>query len=148
MNEWRGRLAPAGYFPASGPRTTNLATEEGFKNIRDAIAAAAALGPGESCPPPAGAGRAGNFNGDGALNISDPIGLLAHLFGGGAKAPPCEPEGLDGEGNRALLDVNGDEAVDISDAVFLLGYLFAGGPPPVQGMGCIEISGCPDACSG
>ncbi|MBN1441262.1 MAG: hypothetical protein JXA90_01070, partial [Planctomycetes bacterium] len=36
--------------------------------------------------------RAGDSNGDGDLNISDPIYLLAYLFLGGPAPPPPFPE--------------------------------------------------------
>ncbi len=143
-----GRLAPGGYFSASGPRNSNLSTPEGYGNIRDAVLAASALGPGESCPPPGGAQLAGDFNQDGSRDISDPISIIVYLFAGGEETLPCEPAGLGEPGNLALLDVNDDHAVDLSDAVHLLGYLFLGGPPPAAGTSCTPIAGCPDACSG
>jgi hypothetical protein len=77
---------------------------------------------------------------DGRLDISDAVALVLHLFVG-PQALPCDPDGT-----RQLLDVNGDAAVDISDAIRVLDYLFQGGPPPVLGVGCVVIPGCPDNC--
>ncbi len=59
-------------------------------------------------------------NGDGKLDISDAVWVLAHLFMGGP-----EPASI------AAADTNGDGTVDISDPIYLLGYLFLGGPAPV-----------------
>jgi hypothetical protein len=85
----------------------------------------------------------GDANGDGSLDISDPVGMLTYMFGGGASN--C----LDS------LDANDDGSIDISDPVYLLGFLFSGGNPPpapfpvcgedptVDGLDCIGLSGCP-----
>lgn len=78
---------------------------------------------GEIRLPGAGGGAAafirGDFNVDQRLDISDPIGILAYTFFGGAPA-------------RCLLaaDANDDEAVDVSDPIYLLAYLFTEGPAP------------------
>ena len=61
----------------------------------------------------------GDFNMDAALDISDPIGILAFAFFGGS-SPECVVAG----------DANDDETIDISDPIFILAYLFAHGPPP------------------
>ncbi len=61
----------------------------------------------------------GDFNMDSALDISDPIGILAYTFFG-SMAPHC----------RVAGDANDDETIDISDPIYLLAYLFAHGPPP------------------
>ncbi|RTZ91622.1 MAG: hypothetical protein DSY92_03970, partial [Planctomycetota bacterium] len=85
----------------------------------------------------------GDANGDGSLDISDPVGMLTYLFGGGTSN--C----LDS------LDVNDDGSIDISDPVYMLGFLFSGGNPPTapfpgcgpdpttDGLDCIGLSGCP-----
>ena len=78
-----------------------------------------ATNPGEADAPPAVEFVRGDFDGDGAINISDPIGTLNHLFSG-ADGPPC--------GKAA--DVNGDGALNISDATYTLNFLFSGGPEP------------------
>jgi hypothetical protein len=71
--------------------------------------------------------RRGDSNGDGKLNITDPIQVLAHLFQGGTR-PACF--------DAADADDNG--ALEITDAVRVLGFLFLGG-------GTIPAPG-PDAC--
>ncbi|MGE3166128.1 MAG: FG-GAP-like repeat-containing protein [Planctomycetota bacterium] len=60
----------------------------------------------------------GDVNDDGAINISDPVSLLAGLFQG--SAIPCASAG----------DANADSGLDIADVVYLLGFSFNGGPPP------------------
>ena len=68
----------------------------------------------------------GDTNGDGVLDISDPILLLGRLFLGGATTETCP----------LALDVNADEVLDISDPIVLLGFLFLGNmviPPPNPG---------------
>jgi hypothetical protein len=63
----------------------------------------------------------GNANGDGALNISDAVYLIAFIFAGGsAPAPYAICSG----------DANCDCAVNISDAVYLIAYIFVGGSAP------------------
>lgn len=65
-----------------------------------------------------GQAQPGDVNQDGALDISDPVGMLGSLFQGGNLA--CE----------AAAEVNGDDSFDLSDPVYLLGFLFQGGTPP------------------
>jgi hypothetical protein len=62
----------------------------------------------------------GEVDGDGAIDLSDPIGILGFLFIG-------EPDRL---GCEKSADANIDDAVDLSDGVYLLSYLFLGGPAP------------------
>jgi hypothetical protein len=85
----------------------------------------------------------GDCNPDGALDVSDAICLLGHLFLGVPARLPCGGGTLEEPGNRRLLDANGDRVVDIADAVSLLGYLFLGAPPPVSGTLCLPIARCP-----
>jgi len=61
----------------------------------------------------------GDVNGDGSIDLSDPILLLGWLFSSAAPLA-CDDAG----------DVNDDGALDLSDPISLLGYLFSGGPPP------------------
>jgi hypothetical protein len=61
----------------------------------------------------------GDFDGNEALEISDVVGILHHLFLAGP--PPAV-------GHAA--DVNDDGAVNVSDPIFLLTHLFLGGPRP------------------
>ncbi len=61
----------------------------------------------------------GDANGDGAVDISDPIVISNWLNQGGA-APAC----LDG------ADADDDSRVLQGDADYILSFLFSGGPPP------------------
>ncbi|MFN0060486.1 MAG: hypothetical protein ACKVX7_18670 [Planctomycetota bacterium] len=82
-------------------------------------------------------------NGDGALDVADPISVLGVLFSGGATT--C---------NKAL-DANDDGAVNIADPIYILSHLFSLGPAPgapYPGCGddpttdtltCDAVSGCP-----
>ena len=85
--------------------------------------------------------RPSDCNQDGSVDISDAICLLGRLFQGGEL--PCGPFVTD-PGNVGLLDGNGDSRVDLSDAVRLLDFLFRGSAPPVLGLSCVPIEGCPD----
>jgi hypothetical protein len=58
-------------------------------------------------------------NGDGAVDISDPVSVLGALFLGDE-----EPDCFD------AADANDSGALDLSDAVYTLQFLFLGGPPP------------------
>ena len=65
----------------------------------------------------------GDANGDGIVDVSDPIALLGQLFLGIDASPACDE----------ALDANADERLDLSDAIFVLGFLFGGTsaiPPP------------------
>lgn len=61
----------------------------------------------------------GETNGDGAVDISDAVSVLLHLFAG-TVAITCED----------AADTNDDGAVDVSDALTLLAHFFAGGIAP------------------
>lgn len=61
----------------------------------------------------------GDTNSDSEVDLTDPIFLLTHLFGGGRAPDPPESGNVDGVG-----------AVDLADAVYLLQYLFTEGDPP------------------
>jgi hypothetical protein len=98
-------------------------------------------------PESGGLQRIGDFNQDGSLDISDPIGILRYLFIAGAPQPPCEGGDFDNGGNLLLLDLNGDVSLDLSDAIYALSFLFAAGPPPAPGGDCLRIEGCPDVCA-
>jgi hypothetical protein len=69
----------------------------------------------------------GDANGDGSVDISDAVFLIAHIFSGGLA--PCPP---------ARGDANCDSAVDISDPVYLIAYIFTGGPAPAPCEGCLK----------
>ena len=65
--------------------------------------------------------RRGDANGDGEVNISDPVNILLWRFSTGE-----EPDCLD------TADANDDERHDITDAIFLLLYLFQGEQTPPE----------------
>src|SRR6266540_3063389 len=62
--------------------------------------------------------RRGDINGDGSLDIADPVRLLSDLFGGFDL--PCED----------AADVDDSGTIDLSDGLRVLGYLFQGGAAP------------------
>lgn len=64
----------------------------------------------------------GDVDGNGVVNISDAVYLIAFIFGGGPAPSPAQV---------ADADCNG--IVNISDAVFLIAYIFGGGPTPCSG---------------
>jgi glucose/arabinose dehydrogenase len=68
--------------------------------------------------PPGPSFLRGDANQDGALDISDGIFSLSHLFGG--RVVECIES----------LDVNDDGKADISDPISLFEWLFSGGPAP------------------
>jgi hypothetical protein len=68
---------------------------------------------------PSPAYRRGDATGEGTVNLTDAVDILAWLFMHGA-APGC----LD------AADANDDETVDAGDPVYLLFYIFLDGPPP------------------
>jgi hypothetical protein len=61
----------------------------------------------------------GDANGDGSVDISDVVYLIAYIFSGGSAPSPL----LAG-------DANCDSTVDISDVVYLIAYIFSGGSAP------------------
>jgi len=64
----------------------------------------------------------GNANADGAVDISDPVFTLIHLFLGSGGEPPCED----------ALDTDDNGTIEITDAIYGLNALFTGGAPPPQ----------------
>ena len=66
----------------------------------------------------AGRFRRGDSNGDGSLNITDPISLLGFLFLGGER-PPCFD----------AADADDSGALEITDPIRILNHLFLGGEP-------------------
>lgn len=69
--------------------------------------------------------RRGDDNGDGVIDLADPISTLGYLFYGG-------PESC-----RDAQDANDDGAVDLADPIYGLMYQFYGGtPPPAPTDGC------------
>jgi len=85
----------------------------------------------------------GDANGDGTLNIADPVATLGHLFQGAPS--PCPDS----------MDANDDGSVNIADAVFSLDVLFgtAGQVPPAPYPACgddptADAIACPGPLSG
>ncbi len=89
--------------------------------------------------------KRGDANGDGGLDISDPLTDLLHTFQGAPLG--CLDAG----------DTNDDGAIDVADAILLLDYIFGGGAtPPSPGiatcgtdptdtdpLNCVTYSSCP-----
>jgi hypothetical protein len=78
--------------------------------------------------------RRGDSNGDGALDISDPVTALLYLFVG-APSAHCED----------ALDANDDGSVNMSDALSLLEHLFQEGPAPSAPYPALGLDPTPDA---
>jgi len=64
----------------------------------------------------------GNASGDGIVDISDVVYLIAYIFSGGSAPSP-----------KLAGDANCDSIVDISDVVYLIAYIFSGGQAPCAG---------------
>ncbi len=85
----------------------------------------------------------GDCNGDGTINLADPICNLSYQFKEGPTI--C----LDAQ------DTNDDGEVNVADPLYSLAYLFVEGPPPpgpflgcgfdptVDELGCESFSACP-----
>ena len=73
--------------------------------------------PASSLPPTF---RRGNANADAAIDISDSVFILLHLFAGTGPAPDCDD----------ALDTDDNGEINVTDAVFLLDGLFKGGSLP------------------
>ncbi len=83
---------------------------------------------------PARGFRRGDVTQDLEVDVSDAVGLLAHLFQGQLHLP-C-PD---------AADVNDDGAVDVTDVVYVFASLFGGGPAPLPpGLEC-GVDPTPDA---
>lgn len=61
----------------------------------------------------------GDANGDGAINISDPITITNYLYEGGPAL-----------GCPDAADANNSGVIDLADVTFLMSYLFEGGSAP------------------
>ena len=85
------------------------------------------------------AGSRGDMNGDGKVNLADPVYLLGYLFAGSEKPVPCEKCWY---GELPRGDVNRDTKTNIADAVFLLMYLFSGGEDPGACPSCYPCRPC------
>ncbi len=70
----------------------------------------------------------GDADGNGSINISDAVFLIAYIFAHGTAPGDCNYTG-------GLGDADGNGTVNISDAVYLIAYIFAhGSTPHCQGM--------------
>ena len=89
--------------------------------------------------------RRGDSNGDGAVDLSDAVTTLGHLFVGNA-----EVHCLD------AADSNDDDELNITDGIYTLAFLFTGGAPipdpgkdncgldPGPSLGCLSSPACPE----
>jgi IPT/TIG domain len=75
----------------------------------------------------------GDADGNGSLEITDGIAILAYLFQGGST--DC----------REALDVNDDGELEITDGINLLDFLFQGGIRPPEPFRVKGIDPTPDA---
>ena len=103
--------------------------------------------PGGDPKPAGGLQLGGDLDQDGGLSITDAVVLLRFLFQADGIRLPCGANGLEDEGNTALLDNDGSGSVNITDAVHMLSFLFQGGGPPALGTECVRMTGCPDICA-
>ncbi|MCP4567489.1 MAG: hypothetical protein GY841_07915 [FCB group bacterium] len=63
----------------------------------------------------------GDANGDGAVNIGDPVYIINYIFKFGPTPDPL-----------CIADVNSDDAVNIGDPVYLINFIFKEGNPPIE----------------
>ena len=89
-------------------------------------------------------GIRGDTNGDGEVDMSDPMATLRYLFTGGTDSPGC----------LKAVDSNDDGQIDISDSIQTLSRLFLDArplPPPFPGcafdpspdeLSCQEVEIC------
>ena len=102
--------------------------------------------PGTGESPASGGQRVGDSNQDGRVNLVDAITLLERLFDVSGGALPCGGA-LGGDGNLIVHDIDADGRVNLTDVIDLLDYLFRRGPAPVEGVDCLAITGCREACA-
>ena len=80
--------------------------------------------------------------------MPDAMCILGHFFLGKPAVLPCGDGTLGDAANRSLLNFDAEPRVNISDAVNVLLFVFGAERPPGVAPGCIEIPGCPGACTG
>ncbi|MBN1422789.1 MAG: DUF1566 domain-containing protein [Planctomycetes bacterium] len=85
------------------------------------------------------AGSTADVNGDGRLDLGDPISLLSYLFTNGPSPAPCR---ICWYGSLPRGDANADGWMDLGDAVSILNYLFASGPAPAACPDCYPCRPC------
>ena len=129
----------AGGFPVGAPTGGDI----GLISATTAVGSPVVQNPGMGlgCPQTI---RRGDANGDGAVDLADPIRILDTQFGG-STAPICED----------AADANDDGLLQgIPDAITILNALFAGGtiPAPFPACGvdptadvltCVVVGNCP-----
>jgi hypothetical protein len=81
----------------------------------------------------------GDTNGDGTIDLSDPIQLLNYLFFAGAEPAPLFCEDLTTVPVLENGDVNADGRLDVSDPIHLLSWLFRGGARPSETCANVEL---------
>ncbi len=92
----------------------------------------------------------GDCDQNAGLDVSDPICLFLHLFGGNPRPLPCGDGSVDAAGNIALLDHDSNSELDLADGVGLLLFLFtdAGESHPLSLPGaplsCVPVPECDD----
>ncbi|MBN1443560.1 MAG: hypothetical protein JXA90_12695 [Planctomycetes bacterium] len=110
-----GGIYPLSYCDSLGdPPVSVLFVVEGFEVIPRTATGWVRLPP--LIPPPI---LRGDSNGDGAVDISDPMTTLGWLFLG-SEEPGCVEQ----------ADANASREVNIADPIYTLQFLFVGGPPP------------------
>lgn len=67
----------------------------------------------------------GDTDGNGSIDLSDPVSLLGLLF-----------LGREGAGCADAADADDSGALDLADAVYVLQFLFRGGRPPLPASEC------------
>jgi hypothetical protein len=98
--------------------------------VRSKVGALESLDSNSACattlPQPKEIFKRGDADGNGALEVTDPILVLNYQFVGGP-APECF--------DAADIDDLGPDALDLTDAIYSLNYQFVGGyaPPPSPG---------------
>ena len=86
--------------------------------------------------PQVGQFKTSDGNGDGRIDIADPIFLINNLFREGPEFPCLES-----------VDANDDQLIDLSDATHVISYLFMAGPAPVGDLEChISELSTPESC--
>lgn len=129
-----GRLFLRDDLRGAGQPVKNVATVKGGTAEFCGLAATSV----EVAFPPLSVGsyRTSDGNGDGKIDIADPIYLVNFLFREGPAFPCLE-----------AADANGDEMVDLSDATYVIQYLFLGGPAPVGDLEChVSDASTPESC--